>query len=206
MNKKKLLEQKLTAEEIGNNRQAAPLTPLKTGLLLAIWLISALLISKVATVVAADIYFARGTNSGDLMALLKAVELNGGEAAYHRNLGLAYAVAAKNEADPTLQSQIAVLANQELKTAVALNSHNLLTLKAAAVGYEEIGAILPDYLKEAKEITKQLTLLSPTDPSLWYEAAKVEMLLGNKEQSKEYYYQTLVLKNDPTAFPPFELL
>jgi hypothetical protein len=173
----------------------------KFGLIALTWVIGAVMIFKIVTVFAADVYFARGTSQGDITALKQATVLNGDEEAYHRNLGLGYAIAAKSETDATLQNEVAAAADAQFKTAIDLNNQNLLTLKAAIIGYEQLGKIDTSYLKEAERIASILIKLSPTDPSLWYEAAKVAAALGNKPLANSYYEKTLSLKNDLTLFP-----
>lgn len=128
-------------------------------LLIIIWLLGGLALFKVGTILIADIYFSTGFKTGDFALVERAIELNNEEPTYHRNLGLMYAVTAKITPDSSLQSEVAALADAEFKTAISLNNQNLLTLKAAAIGYKELGD-----LTRAEEITKMIRVLSPTDP------------------------------------------
>lgn len=133
-------------------------------LLILTWLVAAVALWKVGTVAIADIYFATGFKNGDFVSVNKAVELNGDEPAYHRNLGLMYAVTAKVTSDKELQKEVAVAADAEFTRAIDLNNKNLLTLKAAVIGYQELGEVLKDYLAKAEEVTRMIKTLSPTDP------------------------------------------
>lgn len=207
MTKKKLFNQKTQNQNAAapSKDQTAANPVFKLLLVALIWIIGTAGIIKVVTVFVADTDFAKGTSSGDATLLKEAVALNGSEEAYHRNLGLAYAIAASSETDPSLQAAVESAADNEFIRALTLNPSNLLTLKAAVIGYEQLGQLQTDYLAKAKDVASTLMNLSPTDPSLWYEAAKVETALGNKALAKNYYDKTISLKNDPTLFPALPL-
>ncbi|MCX6784205.1 MAG: hypothetical protein NT141_04060 [candidate division WWE3 bacterium] len=181
------------------------LSKLKYPGIIAVWLVTLYFIFSVLNIFLADVSFSKGINNGSIKDLTDATKLNPREETYHRNLGLAYAILTKNETDQDLKQALVTLSDQEMQTAVNLNSQNSLVLKSAISGYNYLGTVNKSYFDKAKKIATDLTKLSPTDPEAWYQLATVEAKIGDKTQAAKDYKKTLELKNDLISFPIIEL-
>lgn len=135
--------------------------------LTTIWIVAIYFLTVVFNIFLADFYFTRGTNTGSISDLIEATTINPSEETYHRNLGLALAVAAKSEASESNKEQLAQAADNEFKVAINLNKNNLLTLKAAIIGYTELREVSNKYLNDAKDLAGRVRQLSPTDPTVY---------------------------------------
>jgi|GEM_PF-2265947 len=166
-------------------------------LLVVIWLICLYYLFTVTNNFLADVSYTKGTSEGSISDLQDAIKLNPNEPAYLRNLGLGLSSVYKNETETTSKEAIKNQAVLALKAAYNLNPRNLLTLKSVKLGLENL-----DEAKSAYALSFEMIEISPTDPTLWYEKAKSEKILGMLEESAKSYEKTLELRRDLTAFPP----
>ena len=169
----------------------------KKVLIAIIWISCLYFLFTVSNNVLADFSYARGISLGSISDLQIAVKMNPHEPAYLRNLSLGLSGLYKQETDSKLRETIKEQTVVTFQVAYNLNPQNLLTLKSMKLGLENLGEE-----KSAYEISLEMVRLSPTDPTLWYEKAKTERMLGLLEESKESYEKTLELRSDATAFPP----
>ncbi len=152
----------------------------------------------------ADYLYARATeaqNNEDYTKSLQdyhnAISLSPYEPTYHAQLGALYAdLTTAKEADPALVQTFTTASLEQLEIAQKLSPQNIRILKLAANSYATLGDHDTKYLLTTLDLTKQLRILAPTDPSVLYQQCLTFAKLGRFEEAIAAGETSVTMKPD----------
>lgn len=83
-----------------------------------------------------------------------------------------------------------------LERSVKLAPNNVKLIKSAIYTYDTMGEIDPQYLLSALKLSSRITLLAPSDPTIYYQIGLTAAKIGDEKSSEDALAEAIVLKPD----------
>lgn len=143
-------------------------------------------------------YFSAGYVENAIGYATKAIQLQPYQAEFYSQLSMEYAAltTASLEKDPELASQLEQLTLTTSDLVLKLNPAHLNLYKNRINVLAQLAGIDQQYLPALLATINQAIALSPTDPKLVYNLARVELAAGNVEAASEALIKLKSLKSD----------
>lgn len=86
--------------------------------------------------------------------------------------------------------------DQLLDKSTDLSPNNVKLIKSAIYTYDSMGEIDPKYLLEALKLSSRITLLAPSDPTVYYQIGLTAAKIGDEKSAEDAIKEAITLKPD----------
>lgn len=196
-----LMAQALPKDKIGLVKIKLNLNKLSQAIILALLTVfSLLLVSYVARIYFADIFYNRSKNlegEESLKAAFSAVEIfPGPNPFYFSDLAQSSAGFAANLEEGKSQEVFTTTANSLAAKAGTLAPNNFIIQRRIINTYILLNHLNQLHQNELNKLEERLISLAPTDPQTYLTSAKIEIALSNQDKARQYLDYALKLKPD----------
>lgn len=98
----------------------------------------------------------------------------------------------KDEVEPSKLEEI----DRLLEKSIKLAPNNVKLLKSAIYTYDSMGEIDQKYLLEALKLSSRITLLAPSDPTVYYQIGLTAAKIGDEKSAEDAIKEAIALKPD----------